>query len=160
MSYESDCIIVSLGSANRWDFESSVFKDLPTCRIETLDCTISKNTKPPAKIASRTTFHHVCIGSHDNVTSTGQVFMSWPSILRLVKAKEAPLHLKMDIEGYEYEVLRSIINDGSQRRSRSSCTTRPRCACCPGTIGARGRLSSPPSWNHGVPAPLRGLLPP
>ena len=39
--------------------------------------------------------------------------MSWPSILKLLKAKEAPLYLKMDIEGYEYEVLRSIVDDGS-----------------------------------------------
>jgi hypothetical protein len=109
----SDCIIVSLGSANRWDFELSVFQDLPLCRIETFDCTISKKTKPPAKISSRTTFHNVCIGSHDNVTSTGQVFMSWPSILQLIKAKEAPLYLKMDIDGYEYDVLRSIIDDGA-----------------------------------------------
>ncbi len=32
--------------------------------------------------------------------------------MALINATEAPLYLKMDIEGYEYEVLRSIVDRG------------------------------------------------
>jgi len=107
-----DCTIISVGSNNQWGFEEAIYAKIPWCRIETFDCTVSPDTAPPRGIADRTTFHRVCIGSKDE-TIGNQVFMSWRSILKLVNATQAPLYFKMDIEGYEYEVFRSIIDDGS-----------------------------------------------
>jgi hypothetical protein len=106
-----NCTIVSLGSKNQWGFEQDIFKAMPHCTIHTFDCTVTPNVKPPPEIASRTTLHRVCIGSADKRTGNF-TFMSWKSVMRLIRASEPPLYLKMDIEGYEYQVLRSIIDDG------------------------------------------------
>jgi len=106
------CIIISFGSNNQWGFEVEVFNALPNCRIETFDCTIDASTKPPENIASRTTFHHVCIGDSDYVSEQGHVFKSWTTILDMIQCSENPLYLKMDIEGYEFQVLKNIIDTG------------------------------------------------
>jgi hypothetical protein len=108
-----DCVIISIGSANMWNFEEEIHDKLPHCRIETFDCTISASTLPPEPIRDRTTFHPVCIGAEDATTGDGRIFKSWRSILQSINATMAPLYLKMDIEGYEYGVLRNIIDDGT-----------------------------------------------
>jgi hypothetical protein len=110
---KSDCIIISIGSNNAWGFEESIYMNLPHCRIETFDCTIPASSKPPATIADKTTFHHICVGDTDQTTNDGRRYLSWPSVLKLIRANQAPLYLKMDIEGYEYPVLRSIVSNGT-----------------------------------------------
>ena len=99
-----NCTIVSLGSKNRWGFEEAIFKEIPRCTIHTFDCTVKTSVRPPASIASRTTLHRICIGAADETTADGLPFLSWGSVMRLIGATEPPLYLKMDIEGYEYEV--------------------------------------------------------
>lgn len=106
----SDCVVVSLGSNNMWGFEEAIHQRT-SCRIEVFDCTIAPDTRPPAHIMDRTTFHHVCIGDEDAVIN-GQQFLAWRSITKLLDLTVAPAHLKMDIEGYEYDVLRTIMKDG------------------------------------------------
>ena len=108
---QPDCVIISLGSNNQWGFEEAVYKALP-CRIETFDCTVPNTTRPPKSIADRTTFHHVCAAAKDQ-TYGPRVFKSWRSILSMINATAAPLYLKMDIEGFEYQVIRSIVEDGA-----------------------------------------------
>jgi hypothetical protein len=107
----SNCTILSLGSNDQWDFERSIFEAIPNCKIHTFDCTVRPSVEPPADIRSRTKLHRVCIGSEDK-QDNGTPFMSWKSVMKLVDTSEPPLYLKMDIEGYEYQVLRSIIDGG------------------------------------------------
>ena len=99
-----NCTIVSLGSNNQWGFEEAIFKEIPRCMIHTFDCTVKTSVRPPASIASRTTLHRICIGAADETTAGGLPFLSWGSVMQLIGATEPPLYLKMDIEGYEYEV--------------------------------------------------------
>jgi hypothetical protein len=106
-----DCTILSLGSNNQWGFEESIFRAMPNCMIHTFDCTVRLDVQPPAAIANRTRLHRVCIGSEDKLIGNAS-FMSWRSVMSLIRASGPPLYLKMDIEGYEYQVLRSIIDDG------------------------------------------------
>ena len=104
------CTIISLGSNNQWGFEDAVFEKFPSCQVHVFDCTVHEGSKPPSKIASRTTLHRICIGSED-ANISGRPFLSWRSIMGLLNVSRAPVYLKMDIEGYEYEVLRSILRE-------------------------------------------------
>jgi Methyltransferase FkbM domain len=104
------CTIISLGSNNQWGFEEAIFANFPDCEIHTLDCNLAKEVRPPIEISSRTTLHPVCVGSQDAIVD-GRHYLSWKSITRLINVTDAPLYLKMDIEGFEYEVLRSIVEE-------------------------------------------------
>ena len=107
---QDECTIISLGSNNEWDFEIAIYNAFPSCRIETFDCTVPQHIRAPASIASRTTLHHVCVGPENLVDP---LYKSWKTILKMLGVKTAPLYLKMDIEGHEYQVLRSIVDDGT-----------------------------------------------
>ena len=107
---EDDCVIYSLGSNNTWGFETSIVKET-NCRVETFDCTIDSATSPPADIAHRVRFHHVCVSDSDYQVD-GKQFYSWKSINRLTGITTSPTFLKMDVEGYEFPILRAIIDAG------------------------------------------------
>jgi hypothetical protein len=102
----NDCLIVSLGSNNQWDFEVNAFEQLP-CKIVTFDCTSTDSM--PERIRSRTTFYKICIGQKDEVTGLGQ-YMTWQSMLRHIGHEAHPAILKIDIEGYEYGVIPAILS--------------------------------------------------
>lgn len=106
-----ECVIFSLGSNNQWGFEEAIFQ-ATTCRVETFDCTIAHSSQPPEAIRSRVRFHHVCIGDKDEIRPNKQQFLTWASLLLRTGLTQAPTFLKMDIEGYEFPVLRSIIDSG------------------------------------------------
>lgn len=107
-----ECVVFSLGSANMWGFEQDIFNETK-CRVETFDCTISQDILPPESIRSRVRFHNVCVGEKDEI-KFGKQFLSWGSLLKLTGLTTAPTFLKMDIEGYEFPVVRSIIDSGAQ----------------------------------------------
>jgi hypothetical protein len=106
-----DCVIISLGAVEQWQFEKSIYASLPSCRIEVFNCTLPPAASPPKSIADRTSLHHVCAGYKDETKGDGQVFKSWPSILSSIRARQAPLFVRMSLGGYEYQLLRSIIDD-------------------------------------------------
>lgn len=58
------CVVYSIGSNDKWDFEENFFKDAD-CAIETFDCTI--NATIPEGIRSRTKYNLVCLGARDEV---------------------------------------------------------------------------------------------
>eukprot|EP00607_Mallomonas_marina_P007532 CAMPEP_0182417678 /NCGR_PEP_ID=MMETSP1167-20130531/2115_1 /TAXON_ID=2988 /ORGANISM="Mallomonas Sp, Strain CCMP3275" /LENGTH=281 /DNA_ID=CAMNT_0024591389 /DNA_START=244 /DNA_END=1089 /DNA_ORIENTATION=+ len=103
----NDCVVYSIGSNNQWQFERDIVTKTK-CKVETFDCMISLEAKVPDEIAHRVTLHRVCI--FDRVARSGnQTFLSWPSLLSYMKAKVPPTVLKLDVEGYEWSVLKSMI---------------------------------------------------
>ena len=100
------CVIYSIGSANQWDFELDVV-ERTNCSVHTFDCTISNTTLPPESIRDRVTFHHVCLGDKNE----GK-FLTWESLHSVTGMKGSPNYLKMDIEGFEFPVMKSIIDNG------------------------------------------------
>jgi Methyltransferase domain len=104
------CVVFSIGSNDEWGFEEAIFRRT-NCTIETFDCTVNVTLQPPHSIRSRTRLHRVCLGRSDEV-SNGNRFVTWSSLLALVGMAAAPSFLKIDIEGYEFQVLRSIIEHG------------------------------------------------
>jgi len=120
---KDSCVIISVGSRNRWDFELGISKALPHCRIHTLDCTI--DGKIPVALAKQATFHKICIGTKNtNVTlpaknhistssASGEApkvdevlqYMRWDNFATMIGLTSPPDVMKMDIEGHEWSVL-------------------------------------------------------
>lgn len=111
-SFVAGCNLFSLGSHDEWDTEVAMHNATP-CHIHTFDC--SSGDSMPSKIRDRTHFHKVCVGDHDFTDVHGRRFISWPSLLKMIptmKPGSSPEYLKMDIEGFEYGVMRSILRSG------------------------------------------------
>jgi hypothetical protein len=101
------CVIISIGSHNEWGFEEDIFRRT-SCAVHTFDCTVNKTLTAPAAISSRVTLHHTCLGKKDGLV-LGLEYVSWPTLLASAGVVRAPTFLKMDIEGFEWDVLPSII---------------------------------------------------
>jgi hypothetical protein len=107
-SVTNECFVISIGSNGMWGFERDIF-ERTNCRIETFDCT--GVWEVPVELRKRVTLHKICIGPTDIVIGD-EKFMQWDSILNYLQLKSAPHYLKMDIEGFEYSVLRNVIDSG------------------------------------------------
>ena len=76
------------------------------CLIYTFDCTVEG--KIPPGIIDRTKFYKVCLGGKDEVLG-GLNFHSWSKLHELTGHRNGPDYLKIDIEGWEFETMQSII---------------------------------------------------
>jgi hypothetical protein len=107
---DHECVILSIGSNNQWAFEEDIINKT-SCRVETFDCTVAKNLKPPKALRSRVRLHHLCL-SDRNYEVDDRRYVTWSNLLASIKLKKAPTLLKMDIEGYEFPVMKEIIDNG------------------------------------------------
>lgn len=110
LSKSENCNMISIGSNNKWDTEIGMYKQTK-CHTHTFDCT-SDDTSP-TEIKDRTHFYKFCIGANDTTDSEGHEFMSWSSTLKAAKLGNSPEYLKMDIEGFEYGIMRNLIQSDS-----------------------------------------------
>ena len=104
------CTVISIGSKGQWGFEEEVMRLTP-CRVETFDCTVSTDVRPPPLLRERVTLHRICIGARTYSDNSSRIFMDYHSIMRYLGiTTEAPAYMKMDIEGFEFGVLLSAIS--------------------------------------------------
>ena len=101
------CVTYSIGSNNKWDFEEHMVRDT-NCRIETFDCTVDATV--PFHIHNRTRFHSFCLGSKAG-TIGQQIYMTLPQLNAKAGRNQGPDYFKIDIEGFEWSVLKSLVND-------------------------------------------------
>lgn len=101
------CTVISVGSNNQWKFEQAVAQRFPHCAIHTLDCTV--DGKPPRELSAHVTYHPVCLSDRDHVQPDGRRYLSWASFVESIGLQGPPTALKMDIEGFEWSVLRSMV---------------------------------------------------
>ena len=106
---EAPCSVVSIGSNHQWGFERAVAA-AGSCHIHTLDCTVAA-TVPPG-LRSRVTFHPICVGEEDRTRADGSRYLSWGTLVRKLGLATPVAMLKMDIEGFEWAVLESIVRSG------------------------------------------------
>ena len=106
-SSHGPCVTYSIGSNNKWDFEEHMFR-VTNCRIETFDCTVDA-TVPP-HIHNRTRFHSFCLGSKSGKIDQ-QTYMTLPQLNAKAGRNQGPDYFKIDIEGFEWSVLKSLVND-------------------------------------------------
>lgn len=103
---DEDCVVVSLGSNNQWDFELDFIKKNPHCKVHTFDC--FNPGIVPNEINQSATSYKICVGPRDEIIQ-GREFMTWKSILSKAGINHPPTALKMDIEGFEYSILREMM---------------------------------------------------
>jgi hypothetical protein len=102
----SPCVVISIGSRNYWDFETDIIAKHPNCKVHTFDCYFPGIV--PAQLVNSVTSHNICIGPRNEIIQ-GKQFLNWPSLLKLTGTNVAPTALKMDIEGFEWTVIRDMI---------------------------------------------------
>ena len=108
----SPCVIISLGSANMWGFETAVHARMPHCVLHTLDCTVQ--LRVPASLRGVVVPHQICLGAENGEQDSngGKVqFMTWRSFAAHINLDRPPVALKMDIEGYEWSILTQLAVD-------------------------------------------------
>lgn len=102
------CVVISIGSNGEWEFEEDVV-GRTRCTVHTFDCTVPASTAPPSSIRERVRFHRQCIGATSrNVSGVGE-FLAWPALLARIGASVPPSYLKLDIEGFEFDVLGAML---------------------------------------------------
>jgi hypothetical protein len=92
VGHNSPCTIFSLGSKGDYSFEEAML-EATNCEVHTFDCTY-----PGASLGERHHYHRQCIGK-----SSDSKFVTLDKAVAMVGATTLDL-LKMDIEGYEYDV--------------------------------------------------------
>ena len=111
-----ECNIFSIGSNDQWGFENEVIQKMPNCVTHTFDCTL-KNNKPRRKPASdKVRFYPYCISEETTsvVSNGGKVtrqFLPYDELWKRTNTTQAPKLLKIDVEGFEYGVIPSMLRN-------------------------------------------------
>ncbi len=112
-----DCNVISIGSNDQWGFEEEVMQKLSGCVTHTFDCTLNDNTPSNKPQSDDVKFYPYCIGS----TNAQPPYLTYERIwnamqvhaTKRTKKSPPPTLLKMDIEGFEYDVIQSILSSDS-----------------------------------------------
>ena len=102
------CLVISIGSNGEWEFEEDVVRKT-RCTVHTFDCTVPASTVPPTSLRGRVHFHRQCIGATNRIVPRVGEFIAWPVLLARIGASKPPSYLKMDIEGFEFDVLGAML---------------------------------------------------
>ena len=92
---------------------------LSGCVTHTFDCTLKDNSPSHKPQSDDVTFYPYCIGSNPNAQPPYLTYERiWDAIKvhatkRTKKSPPPPTLLKMDIEGFEYDVIQSILSSDS-----------------------------------------------
>lgn len=102
----SSCDIFSIGSNDQWGFENEIHQKLPGCTTHTFDCTIKSNSPRNKPDSLGYKFYPYCIGSEDATLP----YLPYHKLVAATLVQTAPKLLKMDIEGFEYNVLETVLS--------------------------------------------------
>ena len=103
------CDMISIGSNNQWGFEKTI-TEMTDCQVHSFDCTVNKNSKGPNDSVH---FHPFCI-SAEYKEINGREYLPYYQILERANLTNAPALLKMDVEGFEFDVLLNMVNDARE----------------------------------------------
>ncbi|KAI9018341.1 methyltransferase domain-containing protein [Hyaloraphidium curvatum] len=104
---QAACHVISVGGNNQWEFEAAVHTRT-SCKVHTFDCTV--NGTVPQALQDRVFFYKLCLGAKDMPENSKRRFVNWATMLQTAGLDRSPSYVKMDIEGYEFPALRSILD--------------------------------------------------
>lgn len=123
MQSMNNCVVYSLGSFNNFNFEYDLLQNT-SCHVYTYDCT----STPPVSTIDRLNFYKICLGDPDLLLKfmfpyqqrildigifNNTKFEHLDTLMKKNQHEEVHL-LKMDIEGSEYSVFTSLINQSKK----------------------------------------------
>jgi hypothetical protein len=120
---EEDCHVISIGSNDRWHFEEQV-ADALRCTVHTFDCTLRGGQPRRKPDRDDIRFYNYCIHERTFVDTHGRQYLSYRDILEkaglllpdVASIKRPPVALlKIDVEGFEYDILSQMISDSASR---------------------------------------------
>ena len=100
------CNIFSIGSNDQWGFEIEIHEKISGCITHTFDCTLKDNLARKKPNSDSYKFYPYCIGSND----ARPPYLSYKQLVNATQINVAPKLLKMDVEGFEYDVLDSVFS--------------------------------------------------
>lgn len=103
---EEECNIISIGSNDEWGFETEVLQKLPGCVVHTFDCTLKDNNPRKKPSSGNVRFYPYCIGGKDAQLP----YLSYEKIWEATQSSTPPKLLKMDVEGFEYDVMNNLLS--------------------------------------------------
>lgn len=103
---KEECNIFSIGGNDQWDFEVQVLRKIPGFVTHTFDCTLKDDTPRRKPQSKKVKFYPHCIGSND----TKAPYLPYEQLVEATQTKSPPSLLKMDVEGFEYDVFDSILS--------------------------------------------------
>jgi len=109
ISKKTPCGMISIGSNGQWGFEHEVSKSTE-CTIHTFDCTVQDPNKPANEAIY---FYPYCIADESKKVK-GRQYMTYSKMLEATGMKTPPALLKMDVEGFEYDVLQQMIIEAEE----------------------------------------------
>lgn len=111
---DSNCNIMSIGNNGEWGFENTI-NEQTTCSTHTFDCTVADPKKPEKDSIH---FYHYCIADKHKKNGERE-YLPYSQMLQIAGLSSAPTLFKMDVEGFEYDVLTQIIVDAAKTGSTS-----------------------------------------
>ena len=106
--FDEECNIFSIGSNDQWGFEQEVIEKLPNCVVHTFDCTLKDNKPRKKPNSDNIHFYPYCISGDRPVAAD---FLSYLDIWKQTNTTKAPRILKIDVEGFEFDVLPSLLRE-------------------------------------------------
>lgn len=103
--------LISIGSKDAWSFELDAVLHHGFGRVLSFDCTLPHGTpqKLPDSIRDHVEFYNICIAGSNYKDASGRQFVDWQTLLQLGGLRRAPPLVKIDAEGYEFEMMRSLL---------------------------------------------------
>lgn len=109
LQYAEECHILSIGSNDQWGFELDLLRQT-NCTVHTFDCTLRDGTPRNKPNNERVKFYNFCIGSRAE-TFKGRQYGSFSELWKKTGSKSAPKLVKMDVEGFEYNVITAMLSE-------------------------------------------------
>jgi len=105
--HDEKCWVMSIGSNGQFGFERDIFFRT-NCSVHIFDCT--EDWQIPKTIATRIFLHKFCIGQKE-LSDGVRNFLPYDELVAIAtnKVNDAPMYLKIDFQGNEFQVLPAIL---------------------------------------------------
>jgi hypothetical protein len=125
LAVQEQCHILSVGGNDNWKFEVAA-ADTLGCITHTFDCTLHDNTPKNKPNRPDLRFYPHCLDGRTYTDSHGRSYVTYKDMLQLTGIVVPPTYLKIDVEGFEYDVFSQMIQDDrlrQQQQQQQSSTT-------------------------------------